>query len=113
MWRIYRRKVQKAISDIKKNFYAEKKVRNTRKDDVRQWWHIINAMSWRSRSSSQFTLERNGVVLSESELAACLNHYLANVARDIPPLDMSSLPSYLPLNEREPLVTLMKFVKSF
>ena len=104
MWRIYRRKVQKAISDRKKNFYAEK-VRNTRKDDVRQWWRTVNAMFGRSRSSSQFTLERDGVpVLSESELAACLNHYFANVARDIPPLDMSSLPAYLPPNEREPLV---------
>ena len=68
MWRIYRWKVQKAISDKKKNFYAEK-VRNTGKDDVRQWWSTVNAMSGRSRSSSQFTLERDGVVLSESELA--------------------------------------------
>ena len=68
-------------------------------------------MSGRSRSCSQFTLERDGVVLSESELAACLNHYFANVARDIPPLDMSSLAAYLLPNEREPLVHLHEVCK--
>ena len=67
MWRIYRWKVQKEISDRKKNLYAEK-VRNTRKDDVRQWWRTVNTMSGRSKSFSQSTLERDGVVLSESEI---------------------------------------------
>lgn len=66
-------------------------MRSTRKDDVRRWWRTVNAMSGRFGGSSQFTLERDGVVLPETELAECLNHYLENEARDIPPLGMSSL----------------------
>ena len=77
MWRIYRRKVQKEISGRKKNFYAEK-VQNTRKDDACQWWRTVNTMSGCFRSSSQFTLERDGVVLSESELT-CILYLLTQV----------------------------------
>ncbi|CAH3166426.1 unnamed protein product, partial [Porites evermanni] len=77
LWRLYRRKVQK--------FYEEK-VRNTRKDDVRQWWRTVNVLSGRTYSQSCFTLERDGVVLSEGELAESLNQYYATVAADIPPL---------------------------
>lgn len=74
------------------------------KDDACLWWRTVNTMSGCSRSSSQFTLELVGVVLSESEFAECLNHYFANVVRDIPPLGMLPLPAYLPPNESVPLV---------
>ena len=75
----------------KRTFYEEK-VRNTRKDDVRQWWRIVNVMSGRTTSQSYFTLERDGFALSEAELAESLNQYFATVAADIPPLDTSCLP---------------------
>ena len=56
-------------------------------------------LSGRTYSQSCFTLERDGVVLSEGELAESLNQYYATVAADIPPLGKSCLPSFLPSAE--------------
>ena len=61
-------------------------------------------MSRRTYSQSCFTLERDGVALSEGELAESLNQYFATVAADIPPLDTSCLPSFLPSAEEVPIV---------
>ena len=91
------------IKARKRKFYEEK-VRNTRKDDVRQWWRTINAMSGRAYSQYCFTLERDGVVLSEGELAESLNQYFATVAADIPPLDTACLPPFLPSADEVPIL---------
>ena len=61
-------------------------------------------MSGRTNSQSCFTLERNGFALSEAELAESLNQYFATVAADIPPLDTSCLPSFLPSSREMPIV---------
>ena len=61
-------------------------------------------MSGRTYSQSCFTLERDGVALSEGEHAESLNQYFATVAADIPPLDTSCLPSFLPSVEEVPIV---------
>ena len=57
-------------------------------------------MSDRSGSQTQFTLERNGTVLSESELAESLNQHFTSVACDVPPLDTTCLPQFLPSAEK-------------
>ena len=95
LWRQYRRRVQIEIKTRKNNFYTQK-IHNLRKDDVRQWWHTINTMSGRAKSQPQFTIEGDGQLLSEGELAESLNDYFVCVASDIPPLDISSLPTFLP-----------------
>ena len=61
-------------------------------------------MSGRTYCQSCFTLERDGVELSEGEVAQSLNQYFATVAADIPPLDTSCLPSFLPSVEEVPIV---------
>lgn len=61
LWLLYRRKVQSAIKTRKRKFYEEK-VRNRRKDNVRQWWRTVNVMSGRTNSQSCFTLERDGII---------------------------------------------------
>ena len=102
-WRLYRRKVQTEIKASKRKFYEEK-VRNTLKNDVRQWWRTVNVMSGRTYSQSCFTLERDGVALSEGDLAESLNQYFATAAADITPLDTSCLPSFLPSTEEVTIV---------
>ena len=102
-WRLYRRKVQTEIKASKRKFYEEK-VRSTLKNDVRQWWRTVNVMSGRTYSQSCFTLERDGVALSEGDLAESLNQYFAAAAADITPLDTSCLPSFLPSTEEVPIV---------
>ena len=61
-------------------------------------------MSGRTNSQSCFTLEPDDVALSEGELAESLNQYFATVAADIPPLDTSCLPSFLPSARELPIV---------
>ena len=56
LWRLYTCKVQSEIKARKRKFYEEK-VRNTRRDDFRQWWRTVNVMSGRTYSQSCFTLE--------------------------------------------------------
>jgi hypothetical protein len=53
-------------------------------------------MSGRAKSQPQFTIERDGQLLSEDELAESLNDYFVSVASDIPPLDIPSIPTFLP-----------------
>ena len=82
------------LDPVKNSFYAQK-IHDMRKNDVRQWWNIINTMSGRIESQSQFTIERDGQLLSEAELVESLNDYFVTVASDIPPLNFSSLPTFL------------------
>ncbi len=111
LWRQYRRRVQIQIKTRKSNFYTQK-IHNLRKDDVRQWWHTINTMSGRAKSQPQFTIERDGQLLSEGKLAESLNDYFVSVANDIPPLDISSLPTFLPAAVPPPTIHphVMRFV---
>ena len=103
LWRQYRRIVQKEIRTRKNNFYAQK-IRNMRGNDVRQWWHIINTMSGRTKSQPQFRIERDGHLLSEAELAESLNDYFVMVGSDIPPLDLPNLPAFLPAAAPSPTI---------
>ena len=67
-----------------------------KKGDVRQWWHIIDTMSGRQKNQLQFTIERDGHLLSEADLVESLNEFFVSVASDIPPLDILNLPTFLP-----------------
>ena len=61
-------------------------------------------MSGRAKSQPRFTIERDGQLLSEGELVECLNDYFVSVASDIPPLDTSNLPTFLPAAVSPPTV---------
>ena len=91
----YRRMVQLEIKIKKNNFYT-KKIQNLKKGDVRQWWHIIDTMSGQQKNQLQFTIERDGHLLSEADLVESLNEFFESVASDIPPLDILNLPTFLP-----------------
>jgi hypothetical protein len=53
-------------------------------------------MSGRSRKNTSFSLERDGKILSDSELVNILNSFYTSVNADIPPLGCSELPEFLP-----------------
>ena len=61
-------------------------------------------MSGRTYSQSCFTLESDGVALSEGEVAESLNQYFATVSADTPQLDTSCLPSFVTSAEEVPIV---------
>ena len=61
-------------------------------------------MSGRSRKNTRFSLERDGKILSDSELLNSLNSFYTSVNADIPPLDCSVLPAFLPAPDTPPII---------
>jgi hypothetical protein len=55
-------------------FYKDK-IQHLRKDDCRKWWNALNEISGRSRKNTSFSLERDGKILSDSELVKSLNSF--------------------------------------
>ena len=56
-------------------------------------------MSGRSEKSTHLLLERDGETLSAPELVNALNKFFTSVNSDIPPLDLSLLPAFLPVGD--------------
>ena len=103
-WRHYRYKVQREMVAREKKFYAEK-VKKLLTNDCRGWWKLINTMSGRSKSKSNFGLQRDGKQLTDNELANSLNMFsVVSVNADIPPLNLNHLPTYLPAAEEVPVI---------
>ena len=102
-WRHYRYKVQREMVAREKKFYAEK-VKKLLTNDCRGWWKLINTMSGRSKSKSNFSLQRDGKQLTDNELANSLNMFFVSVNADIPPLNLNHLPTYLPAAEEVPVI---------
>ena len=61
-------------------------------------------MSGQSHKGTKFTFEKDGVLLSDQELANSLNTFYISVNADIPPLDMTTLPAYLPSADQVPTI---------
>ena len=103
LWRHCKGKVKHAIQLKKKNFYSDK-VRNLKKSDCRSWWKLINQLSGRSNSITPIHLEENGVLLTNDNLVTTLNHFFLSVNEDVPTLDLSKLPAYLPAADQLPII---------
>ena len=97
LWRRLRFKVKSEIGKSKKNFYADKVCR-LKHSDARKWWSLVNRMTGRkSNSDSVLSIQADNKTLQGSELAEYLNKLYVSVNADIPPLDLSLLPAYLPV----------------
>ena len=107
-WKILKYKVQTEIT-LRKKEYCRNKVQHLRKDDCRKWWQIVSKMSGRSQRDGKFVFEKNGGLLSDLELVDHLNKYYISVNMDIPPLDMTTLPTYLPAVDQVPNIEPYKF----
>ena len=79
--------------------------------DRRSWWKLINQLSGRSNSTTSINLEENGVVLTNDNLATTLNHFFFSVNEDVPTLDLSKLPAYLPAADQLPIIHPYKVCK--
>ena len=49
-------------------------------------------------------LEENGVLLTNDNLVTTLNHFFLSVNEDVPTLDLSKLPAYLPAADQLPII---------
>ena len=61
-------------------------------------------MSGRSQRDRKFVFEKDGRLLSDLELADNLNKYYISVNMDISPLNMTTLPTYLPAVYQVPYI---------
>ena len=61
-------------------------------------------MSGRSEKSIHLSFERRSKTLSDSELANAVKRFFTCVNSDIPPLDLSVLPAFLPTGDMLPMV---------
>ena len=103
LWRHYKGKVKYAIQLKKKNFYSDK-VRHLKKSDCRSWWKLITQLSGRSNSTTPIHLEENGVLLTNDNQVTTLNHFFLSGNEDVPTLDLSKLPAYLPAADQLPII---------
>ena len=55
--------------------------------------------------SSSINIVKDGVTLSGKDLAQALNSYFLSVNNDLPSLDLTSLPAYLPAPQPIPVIT--------
>ena len=61
-------------------------------------------MSGRSEKSIHLSFERHSKTLSDSELANAVKRFFTCVNSDVPPLDLSVLPAFLPTGDMLPMV---------
>jgi hypothetical protein len=59
-------------------------------------------MAGKPEKNNCFNFERVGIILDQSELANRLNEFYASVNDDIPTLDETKLPTFLPAAEPTP-----------
>ena len=61
---------------------------------------IVKQISGQSNNIAPMHIEKNGVTLTDVQLANALNEFYIAVNADIPPLDMHELPAFLPAVDR-------------
>ena len=104
LWRHYRKKVKDEISQRKRTYYSNK-VKQLRFSEPKKWWDYIKKISGKNNTTSAIHITRDGDELTGPALAHVLNNHFSNVSADLPSLDLSSLPAYLPATEPVPLIT--------
>ena len=68
------------------------------------WWKLVNKMAAKSEKKSNFSFDRDGKTLEQPELVNVLNEFYVSVNSDIPPIDVTTLPAFLPADKIAPSV---------
>ena len=87
----------KEILTCKSSFYA-KKVQH-------EMVELCQKIPGKKRVSPNINITRDNVLVSGSDLADLLVRYFSSISADLPPLDPSILPAFLPAPELLPFVT--------
>ena len=69
-----------------------------------RWRGTVNRLTGSSEKASSYSLECDGKVLNEMELAVTLNQFYVSVNEDIPPLDATTSPAFLPAETCVPTI---------
>ena len=93
-----RRKVHQEIERRRKSLY-ENNVQHLKTTDCCKWWKMVNKMSGKPEKTASFSLEHDGEILNNDQLATALNEFYVSVNADILALDVNLLTAYLPSND--------------
>jgi hypothetical protein len=105
VWLHHRDKVQREISSQKCTYYA-RKIQNLKNSNPRQWWNYIKQITGKEKSAPNFDITSDGVPMSDLELSGKLNEHFLSASADLPPLDLGTLPAYLPAPEPPPYISI-------
>ena len=111
LWLSMKSSAKKEIATRKKDYY-ENKAQHLRSQDTHKWWSAVSDMSGKPRKATYFSLQHDGKTLSQQELVNSMNYLYTAVNSDIPPLDVTALPAFLPSTEAIPSIHHIRFVKS-
>ena len=72
-----------------------------------QWWNCFKQITGKKRVSPNINITRDDVLVPGNDLADhdLLGRHFSSISSDLPPLDPSSLPAFLPAPEPPPFVT--------
>ena len=101
-WKACRNRVIRSINRAKSRFYNDR-IAQLKSDDPASWYRHIKVMTSR-RQSSQTIQVPGADHLQNKQVAESINKVFTDVARDIPPLNRSKLPSFLPSPRAPPVV---------
>ncbi|XP_054755282.1 uncharacterized protein LOC129261248 [Lytechinus pictus] len=101
-WRRLRNRIIREIKHAKYDFYNNR-VRKLKSSNPASWYKQIRAMTSGRNASPLLHIE--GISFTDFEAVANnINNFFVNIASDIPRLDTSSLPSFLPADRPLPLI---------
>jgi hypothetical protein len=104
VWLHHRDNVQREISSQKRTYYA-RKIQNLKNSNPRQWWNYIKQITGKEKSAPNFDITSDWVPMSDLELCGKLNEHFLSASADLPPLDLGTLPAYLPAPEPPPSIS--------
>jgi len=104
LWRHYKNKVRHEISIRKRTYYSDK-VKHLKTCEPKKWWDYIKKISGNTKSTHSTRITKNGEELTDADAADALNTHFTNVSDDLPHLDTTLLPAFLPTTATPPVIT--------
>ena len=94
LYRSLRNKVIRISAKAKKQHYVSR-VKSLKQNDPADWHRCLRQILNSRRSPVQVSLP-DSAHLNDSHIADLINNHFSAIVNELPPLDLGSLPSYLP-----------------
>ena len=105
LWRHLRNKTSRAIASAK-HYYYNTRVRNLKAKDPASWYRKIKLITHGPHDQLDIDIPHlsSSKGNSASEIANCINDHFCAIAADLPSLDRTRLPAFLPSQDQCPIV---------
>ena len=94
-WKSVRNKIIRLVASAKKHYYHDR-VQKLKQSNPAGWYRTIKLMT-SSTTPNPTIIPPPGINSNNDlEIANCINTHFTSIGKDLSPIDLSSLPSYLP-----------------